>query len=47
MFKGLLKIILVLAGLFAALIGLSYLDDKNSAKYVDIYDDGEDEEETF
>lgn len=47
MFKGIVKVFLLLAGLFAALVGLSYLDDKNGSKYVDIYDDSEDEEETF
>lgn len=47
MFKGILKVVLLLAGLFAALVGLSYLDEKNDTKYVDIYDDSDEEEEAF
>ncbi len=42
MLKAVFKIVL-----FAALAGLSYLDEKNSAKYIDVYEDNEEEEEAF
>ncbi len=47
MLKAIFKIVLLIGGLFAALVGLSYLDEKNSTKYVDVYEDSEEEEEAF
>ena len=47
MIKYILKVVLLLGSLFAALVGLSYLEEKSGSKYVDIYDDNEDEETTF
>lgn len=45
--KFALKVVLLLGSLFAALVGLSYLKEENETKYVDIYDDSEDEETAF
>ncbi len=47
MLKGLLKLFLMLAGLFAAVAGLGYLSRKNADQYIEIYGDEDDEEDAF
>ncbi len=39
MFKTLLRLLLGLAAVFAALLGLSYFQNKKNPKYIDIYSD--------
>ena len=45
MLKGLLKIFITLAGLFATVAGLSYLSRKSADQYIEIYDDDDEEED--
>ena len=47
MLKGLLKIFITLAGLFAAVAGLCYLSRKSADQYIEIYDDDDEEEGAF
>ncbi len=39
MFKTFIRLLLSIAAIFAALLGLSYFQSKKSPKYVDIYSD--------
>lgn len=39
MFKKLLRFVLWVAAIFAALLGFSYFQSKKSPKYIDIYSD--------
>ena len=43
MLKGLLRLLLMLGGLFAVFAGLGYLGKKNTEQYVEVYGDEEEE----
>lgn len=44
MFKFLMRLIVGIAAVFAALLGLSYFQGKKNPKYVDIYSDIDEDE---
>ena len=44
MFKTLFRLLVSIAAVFAALLGLSYKKKKKSPKYVDIYSDIDEDE---
>lgn len=44
MFKTLFRLLLSIAAIFAALLGLSYFQSKKSPKYIDIYSDKDEDE---
>lgn len=41
--KTFIKIFLLLAAVIGALIGISYYEDKHGTKYIDIYNEEDDE----
>ncbi len=45
MFKTLLRLLVSIAALFAALLGLSYFQNKKNPKYIDIYSDIDEDDE--
>ena len=48
MFKTLFRLLLSIAAIFAALLGLSYFQNKKNPKYIDIYSDiDEDDDDEF
>ena len=45
MFKVLFRLLLSIAAIFAALLGLSYFQNKKNPKYIDIYSDIDEDDE--
>ena len=45
MFKVLFRLLLGIAAVFAALLGLSYFQNQKNPKYIDIYSDIDEEED--
>lgn len=45
MFKTLLRLLVSIAAIFAALLGLSYFQNKKAPKYIDIYSDIDEDDE--
>lgn len=45
MFKVLFRLLLSIAAIFAALLGLSYFQSRKNPKYIDIYSDIDEDDE--
>lgn len=45
MFKTLFRLLLGIAAVFAALLGLSYFQNRKNPKYIDIYSDIDEDDE--